>query len=144
MRHAEPFFVSRGPNRFEIRVIKGKANREVGLDAYGPWSPRPPADLLHRLRNGPVRNDNERLQTMRVSAAEVACVAVVCADECKFNLDVINTSRRKPAWSWTSTPTSSMSRTRASTSSDPPGVGNLLPMNFGKWRFDRLPGSCFA
>ena len=35
--------------------------------------------------------------------------------------------------SWTSTPSSSMSRMRASTSSSaPPGVGNRLPINFGK------------
>ena len=93
MRHAESFVVSGGPDGFEIGVVEGKAHGEVGLDPYGPWSPCPLADLLHRLGDGPVRNHYERLQTMRVFAAEIICVAVVCADESKFDFYVIGRRR---------------------------------------------------
>ena len=89
MRHTEPFVVGGSPDGLQVRVVDGNAFRQVGIDAGGPWRTRPGLDFLHRYLDGSAAHYNERLQAMRVLAAEVMGKAMVGLDKTHFNLDLV-------------------------------------------------------
>ena len=117
MRHTQTFVVGRGPDRLQVRVVDGNAFSQVGRDSCGPWRMRPSFDLFHT--DAPIAL---LLTTMRDFRRCGCLLQKSLVKGWLARINPISTSMsseaggRPGSMSWRSTPSSSISRMRASTS----------------------------